>query len=219
MIEFLTAPQNIAFGLALGVVMLLAFIEGVGTLLGMGISSALDSLFPDADINIDTPEFDGSSGLTKFLAWLNVDKVPVIVLFIVFLTSFGLLGYGVQLLAIGIIGDNLPGILAIAASLISSLPVIRASSSVLTRIIPKDETSAVSAASFVGRTAIITLGLARQNSPVQARVHDQHGKAHYIMVEPDVPGQVFKAGEEVLLVKQEGSIFKVITDTTRTLVN
>lgn len=54
-------------------------------------------------------------------------------------------------------------------------------------------------------------GLARTGHPARARVTDQHGQLHQIMVEPDSADQVFQAGESILLVKLEGDIFKGFT--------
>ena len=219
MMEFLSASQNLPFGFALGLMFAIAFLEGVGTIFGIGFSGLLDEVFPDIDIDVDAPDVDASSGLTKILGWLRVDKVPILVLFIIFLTSFGIVGYGVQVVSHSLLGFLLPSLLASIIAFFVSLPVLRVSGGVIGNFIPKDETSAVSEATFVGRTATITMGVAKVDSPVQARLQDEHGKTHYVMVEPDNTGEEFKEGEEVLLVKKEGTIFKVINDTTNSLVN
>jgi hypothetical protein len=65
---------------------------------------------------------------------------------------------------------------------------------------PKDETTAVSDASLVGRVGTIVIGVARAGNPAQARIHDEHGTAHYVMVEPDGP-ETFATGTSVLLVR------------------
>ena len=49
-------------------------------------------------------------------------------------------------------------------------------------------------AGLVGRMATIVLGTARQGSPAQAKVRDQHGQTHYVMLEPDEDGASFQAG-------------------------
>ncbi|OVE79971.1 hypothetical protein BVY02_01735 [bacterium J17] len=219
--EFIGAAQNLPFGFALGLMLAMAFLEGAGALIGLGLSSLIDSAIPefDLDIDLDAPDVDSTSGLTKLLGWLRVDKVPVLVLFVVFLTSFGIVGYCIQLLSLSLFGLLMPAIIASTVSFTISLPVLRFTSGVIATLMPKDETAAVSESSFIGRTAIVTLGVAQVGKPVQARLQDEFGKSHYVMVEPDTLGEEFSEGAEVLLVKREGSVFKVINDTTNTLVN
>jgi hypothetical protein len=73
--------------------------------------------------------------------------------------------------------------------------------------VPRDETTAVSEDSLVGRVAVITLGVASSAAPAEGRVRDEHGQTHYVMVEPDIAGESFSAGSEVLLVKRAGARF------------
>ena len=56
-------------------------------------------------------------------------------------------------------------------------------------MIPKDETTAVSDASLVGRVGTIVIGTASAGRPAETRVHDEHGTTHYIMVEPEGPDE------------------------------
>jgi hypothetical protein len=78
-------------------------------------------------------------------------------------------------------------------------------------VIPRDETSAVSDASLVGRVGVIVIGAARAGKPAETRVVDEHGATHYVMVEPDEPDQVLDAGARVLLVRHvNGRNFQAI---------
>ncbi len=52
MLEFVTLSQNIPFTVAITVVIIIAFLEGVSSLLGAGISSLINSLFVDTDFDI-----------------------------------------------------------------------------------------------------------------------------------------------------------------------
>ena len=83
----------------------------------------------------------------------------------------------------------------------------------------RDETESVSEKTFIGRIAVVTLGKARVGSPAQAKLRDQHGQTHYVMVEPDQPGEEFPAGTDVLLVRQVGAVFKSIRNTRSVLVD
>ena len=74
-------------------------------------------------------------------------------------------------------------------------------------ILPRDRTSAVPLSSLVGRMAQIQIGTARAGSPARARVLDQFGQAHFVMVEPHDPSAELAAEEQVLLVRKEANTF------------
>ncbi len=212
MFEFITATENMAFSVALLVVLIIAALEGVGALFGAGLSNVLSSVLPDSDLpfGVDAPDLDSPSSLGRILSWLRVGQVPVLILLIVFLVSFGIGGLIIQQLAMGAFGSLLPGALASIPALALTFPAVRVFGGALNRIVPKDETSAVSPDSFVGRIAVLTLGQAERGCAAQAKVKDRHGQHHYIMVEPDNDGDVFQQGEKVLLVRRDsGSFFAI----------
>ena len=82
----------------------------------------------------------------------------------------------------------------------------------LARVLPKDETESVSQSGLVGRMATIVLGTARAGSPAQAKVRDQHGQMHYVMLEPDDAADAFGAGDSVLLISHSGAVYRAIRD-------
>ena len=65
----------------------------------------------------------------------------------------------------------------------------------------------------------IVLGTARRNEPAQARLRDEHGKTHYVMVEPEFDGDELPSGTPVLLVKVDGSRFRAIAAPSEALVD
>ncbi len=240
--EFLLLPENLAFTVALALMAGIAVLEGTTTLLGAGLSHLLDSVLPDslsveADIDLDAdldmdadidldidggPELDGigSPGvLSELLGWLCIGKVPLLILLIVFLTGFGLAGLFIQAAVQGTAGGVLPGWIAVFPAGAVAFPMVRVFGGMLGRLLPSIETSAVSSGTFIGRVATITAGEAREDAPAQAKLHDQHGQAHYVMVEPDLPGEVLEAGAEVLLVKQAGARFRGIRNTHAALTD
>ena len=109
-----------------------------------------------------------------------------------------------------IFGLMLPASVASILAFVISLPIVRVLGSGLNKIIPKDETSAVSKDTFIGRVATITLGESRNGNSAEGKVKDSFGKYHYIMIEPDIAGDIFSQGSEVLLVRQDGSKFYAI---------
>ncbi len=213
MMAALLVPQTAPFLIALGLMLLMALVEIVSTSIGIGLSELVDSFLPDFDIDLDIDGVEGASstgGLVKLLGWFRIGEVPVIMLFIVFLTGFGLIGLCLQFLSMRLVGFYIPTYLAVGISFVLALPVVRSCGGVLAKYMPRDETYAVSEKSFYGKMATITLGTARQGKPAQAKLHDVYGQTHYILVEPDDPAQSFSQGQQVLIVSQVGALFKVI---------
>ena len=128
--------------------------------------------------------------------------VPLLMLLVVFLAAFGLIGLAVQ----QAFGPYSPG-LASAVAAAGALPATGIGARGLARIMPRDETTAVSLDTLVGKRGTITIGTARRGSPAQARVKDVHGQPHYVMVEPHDEAHTLAEGETVLLIRRDGHIF------------
>lgn len=212
MFEFLLAPQNYPFSIALVVMLMIAALEGVGAMLGAGISALLDQLIPnvDVDVDIEGPDLDTPGPFGRFLSWVSVRRVPVLVVFLIFLLFFGIVGLLVQDLALSMLGFLLPGLFASGIALFFTIPLVKGTTKIFAKVIPRDETSAISRESLIGRTATITLGESRQGYPTQGKVKDRFGKTHYLMIEPDEADSIFQKGDVVLLVKFDGVRFFAI---------
>ena len=173
----------------------------------------------DVDLDIDTPDIDSVGVFTKALGWLGVGKVPALMLLIVFLTSFGLIGLCLQSVVLSIFGGLLPPFVATIPAFVISVPLVRSCGGILAKVMPKDETYAVSEKSFIGKIATITLGKATANNPTRAKLQDHHGTTHYIMVEPDETDVEFNQGDSVILVSMSGATFKAIHNTKSVLTD
>jgi membrane protein implicated in regulation of membrane protease activity len=186
MLEFIAAPENLPFSVALLVMLLIGLVEAVG--LGAG------AVHLDADADMD--------GGGDLLGWLGVGQVPLLMLLVVFLAVFGLAGIAIQQMA-----GPLSLWIAAPAAVAAALPLTAVGARGLARIMPQDETTAVSLDSLVGRRGTITVGAARAGSPAQARVRDAYGQPHYVMVEPHDAAHPIGEGETVLLVRRDGNLF------------
>lgn len=215
--EFFLAQENIPFTVAILVMVFIAILEGVGALLGLGITNLIESLLPDIDIDVSGPDIDSNTTLTHFLGWLRVGEVPFLILLIVFLTWFGILGLLLQKTIYIFTNAMLPNYLASIPAVLGALPCVRVFGGLVNKIMPRDETEAVSTDSFIGRIAVLTLGSASNGSPAEAKLTDKHHQTHYIMVEPDNAGVTLNQGESVLIVRKAGTIFKVIRNTNKSL--
>lgn len=204
MIEFWLADENIVFAAALVLMIALGLLQ----LIGFGGF--------DSDIDMDT-DVDGTGvagGLLSFLGW---GRLPFMILLVLFLMIFGLTGFAGQQFVQSLTGGLLSPFLAVTGALLVALPVTGLLSKPLARILPGDETTAVSIDDLTGRRAIIDIGTARPGYPARAKVKDRHGHGHALMVEPDNEDGIFVTGEEVLLVRREGDIFKAVAVGTRWL--
>lgn len=247
MIEFFFAPFNASFAVAIGLMMLIAAFEVVGALIGMSPSAAVDSMLPEVDLDMDADldvdldmdvDFDAdvaggafdsdiSAGpdtvtagpLSHILGWLCVGRVPVLVLLVVFLTAFGVSGLAVQGLVHNLVGAPLPQIIAAILAFLAAIPATRFSGLALAAIMPKEQTEAVSQRRFIGKVATILRGEARRGFPAEAKLTDQFGQTHYILVEPDDGSQTFTKDTDVIVVKQTGSVYRAIPNTSAAMTD
>jgi len=221
-------PALMPFSIALSIMALLAALEILGLLFGTGFSSLFDSVAPDVDFDLDLdidadvdgpdmPDLDGAGPLAQFLSWLSVGKVPILVLLVAFLTSFGLIGLVGQNVVKSFTGVYLHGAIAAGLALIPTLPVTRFLGHGIARIMPKEETDAVSRKTFVGKVATIIRGEAKLGKPAEAKLKDNVGTVHYVLVEPDNETDAFTMGDEVILVEQAGAVYRAITNTNDAL--
>lgn len=187
MLEIIASPANLPFSVALLVMLMIGAVEA----LGLGASAA--HLDVDTDLDSD------------LLGWLGIGQVPLLMLLVVFLALFGLAGLAIQQFA-----GPLSLWIATPAAVAAALPLTGLGARGLARIMPQDETTAISLDSLVGRRATITIGTARRGSPAQARVTDIHGQVHYVMVEPYDDAHAIGEGETVRLDRREGNIFVAV---------
>ncbi|HEY0043560.1 MAG TPA: YqiJ family protein [Allosphingosinicella sp.] len=191
MLEFIAAPANLPFTVALLVMLMIGAVEA----LGLGASAA------HLDIDADA-HFGG-----ELLDWLGVGRVPLLILLVVFLAIFGMVGLTLQQVAESLLGNPVTPWIAGPAAALAALPLTGIGARGLARILPQDETTAVSIDSLLGKRGTITIGTARRGSPAQARVRDIHGQPHFVMVEPHDEAHPIGEGETVLLVRRDRHVF------------
>jgi hypothetical protein len=190
------APESAPYLIATLVLLSIAALEGVALLVGMSASHWLDSLLPHHGDDLDGVSAD------SWLGWLHVGRVPLLVLVVVFLSAFAVIGFAANIVVHSLFGVFIPALLGAPAAFIAALPVVRATGRVLSRVLPRDQSSAVSLDSLVGRIAVVMGGTAKMGYPAQAKVTTEFGQAIYVLVEPDHAETTFGASEQVLLVKR-----------------
>ncbi len=200
MFEFWLINENLPFagaGILLIGLMLLQF-------------SGLTDFAPDLDADMDG-HVDGLGAADGLLSFLGLGRLPLMIWLALFLLLFMVIGYIGQQIIGDITGSPLSPWLAAAAASLVAIPATAIVARPLAQIMPKDETTAVSIDSLIGRFAILGTGTAKPGSPARAKVIDIHGHPHFVMVEPDNDGQQFTSGEKLLLVRRDGTLFKAIS--------
>jgi hypothetical protein len=193
LLNFMMAPENLPFAVALVLMLMIGAVEAIG--LGAG------AVHLDGDAGL------GADGGGDLLGWLGLGRIPLLMLIVVLLALFGLVGVTGQALAASLTGGPVSPWIAAPAALAAALPLTGVAARGLARILPGDETTAVGRDSLIGRRATIVVGTARCGSPARASVRDVHGQTHYVMVEPSDERQAVPEGGTVLLVAREDDIF------------
>ena len=202
------AGETAPFAVALGLTLAIAFIELLGLALGAQPSAMVDSALPDFDA--DVPDVD-LGPLSQSLSWLSFGKLPAVVVLILISASFGLIGFAGQEALRRVLGFAIDPWLASVPAAIGAAFVTRHAGLALARIMPKEETDAVSTKAFVGRVATVFRGVAAIGHPAEAKLTDIHGKTHYVLIEPDEGEASMPEGSEVVIISQNGPVYRAIT--------
>jgi len=186
------APFAIAFVVMIGI----GLIEGVG--LGLGQI--------DLDGHVDA-HVDGG-----VLDWLGLGDLPILIWLTSLLGCFTVAGIAIQQIAAAIAGAPLSGWAAAGGAVVSALLLNTLAANGLARIMPCYESSVITTDEMVGRRGTILEGVARRGAPARAKIVDQHGQAHFVMLEPHEDSDAIGQGERALIVRREGKLFFAIPD-------
>ena len=210
--DLLIHPSNIVFSVSLLLCLCIGVLELILLMFG-GSSSFIDQFLPDSLTDVDHADvsMDHADNLfTQFLEWLYLGKVPLLVWLIIFLTVYSLTGLIIQDVFFNFTEHYLFAWVIAPSCLFLFIPLVRVAAKLISKIIPKDETTAIHSDDLIGRTAKIILGEAKPNSPAQAKVKDQFGQMHYVLVEPELD-VVFTQGQDVILTQRTKIGFQAIS--------
>ncbi len=201
MLEFIFSSANSPYSVALGVVFVLGLLEGLGLLIGISLSTIFDNLSP-IELELDTNTEISSGGLTSIIGWLCLNRLPLMIWLVLFLTLFAIVGYTFNFTTATTVGYFLPAWLVFPIAIFGGMILTAKLGLQLSRIMPKNETSAVKEESLGGRLAEITIGTAKVGSPAEASVVDDFQQKHYVMVEPISNEEEFHQGKKVVLIEK-----------------
>lgn len=194
------APECAPFAIAAMILIGLTAIEILSMLLGFSLSEL-----------IGKPHFEGHDGvLAGLLSWINIGGVPLLILIMLALGMFAVTGFAIQTVA-DVIRAPLPAIAAAVPALAVTIPLVRGSTRMIARIVPRDETYAVEADDFVGRTGTVSIGPLDQGLPGRVSVKDAHGNWHQLRASAAKGESPLPIGAQVLLVDRKADIFTAVS--------
>jgi hypothetical protein len=199
-ISFLVAGPNLPFLIAACLVAAIAILELLSSLVGHS------HIMLDSDIDF-TADLNGN-GIPDYLemdsaglfGWLNPGHVPSIVFLLMFAGVFALFGFTGQWVFQGLTGMLIPMLVAGPIAATATLPVVRQASIVIVKILPQDETSAISTESLIGRIGVVNVGPISDKEWGFARFTDQYGTDHQLLVRNE-GNEYIANGESVVLLE------------------
>jgi hypothetical protein len=200
--DILLAPDVRPFAVAAAIMVALGVIELLTTLVGFSFGQLLGQ-----DASVDT---GGHHGLDGLFLWINAGRLPLLMLIILALGVFSIGGFLLQGIAHSL-GTTVPVAIAALVAAAGSIPVIRTTSRGLARIIPRDETYAVSDADFVGKIALVSVGPLDQGLPGRVRLKDVFGNWHTVAARASPDSAALPVGASVLLVDRDAKSFIAIS--------
>jgi hypothetical protein len=232
--DFLFAPVNVPFAISLGILGGLLLVEIATLVAGIPFSAKIDAMFDLHGPDLHAPDLHGPdlhgpdlhgphvhgghAGLDvshepgvfgTAWDWLNAGRVPLLILIMIMLGSFGTIGYMIEGVSHSFIGW-LPTFMAAIPAFIVTIPVTRRVSLLVSKVVPRDETYVVEAGSLVGQTGIIVTGPLAENTIARVKVKDAHGNNHFPWVRTRDPNLKLDNGDHVLLVEHIGSEYLAI---------
>jgi Protein of unknown function (DUF1449) len=187
----------------------LPFTIALVVMFGIGIIEAIGLGFGQFDIEGDA----GGGAEGGWLDWLGLSgELPILIWLTSLLCCFALAGVALQQAAAALAGAPAHWLSATGGALVVGVLLNTLAANGLARVMPRFETTVISSDDLLGRRGSILEGTTRRGSPARAKVIDQHGQAHYIMVEPHHEADSIASGETALLVRREGNLFFALPD-------
>jgi membrane protein implicated in regulation of membrane protease activity len=212
MIDHFLQPELRPFAIAAVTIAIIGGIESISMLIGLSLSDFLGHAigFDHGHSSFDHGHSD--SYLVNAISWLNVGGVPLLVFILLALGLFSIAGFLIQDVA-RLILVPLPASIAALAAVAVALPVLRASTRQVARVIPQDETYAVALSDLVGRVGQVVVGPLDQGLPGRVRVKDVHDNWHTVTASAAPDSPPLQKGARVLLVDCRDRLFIAIAAT------
>ena len=201
LLEHVMAPEVRPFAIAAAMILIVGSIEVVSMLVGASLSELLGT-------NIDFGH-PSDNGVINAISWVNVGGVPLLIFLLLLLGAFSITGFLIQDIARMVAGP-VPARAASVGAVAVSIPLVRAASRAIARVIPKDESYAVSLGDLVGRVGEVVIGPLDQGPPGRVSVADIHGNRHFVLAVAAPSSSPLPQGTLVLLVDRVDTRFVAV---------
>ena len=151
-----------------------------------------------ADINADGDVGHTPGGILAALTWLGVGRVPLSIVGMVLLLTFGLAGFAVNQLLRDALGATAVAV-SLPAAIVSSLGLTAIVSRLIGRYLPLNESSALARRDLVGRRGTVVFAVTSEAGTVAVR--DAGGDRYQVAARSG--DGVIPAGTEVVLVSYD----------------
>jgi hypothetical protein len=190
------------FIVAIAMMAFLLVLELVALLIGLGLTEHAGGLLA-SHAGLDHPAEGADLGaVAQCLSWLHVGRIPFLVIVTLLLLGFSIAGLTLQYAAQTCLGVMLSAPAASAVAIPVALVFTRCMGSIVARLMPSIQTSALSESEFIGLTGQIVGAEAKHGIAGQARIIDRFGQAHYIRVEPMNADEALAGGVRMVIVER-----------------
>ncbi|CBG90303.1 OB-fold-containig protein [Citrobacter rodentium] len=188
----LFAAYNNPYLFALCFVLLIGLLEILSLVFGHYLSGALDAHLSQYDSLT-------SGNIGQALHYLNIGRIPALVILCLLAGFFGLFGILFQHGCITVWQAPLSNLALAPICFILAVLAVHYCGKIIAPWLPRDESSAIAENDFIGSMAIITGHSATAGTPCEGKFTDKFGQTHYLLLEPE-EGKEFKKGDRVLII-------------------
>ncbi|MBT0587403.1 OB-fold-containig protein [Alteromonas oceanisediminis] len=197
MYEFFFSWQTIPFMGAMLVVVMFGTVELIGRAFGVSVIHELDDLrHVEFDVDPEDPD-----AIPPLLKWISLDRVPLLLWFIVLCIGFGVPGYSMNIVSKLIDNTYVNIVVSVATSIVIAILTVRVTgtpiSNRLRAALPSERMTHPNY--LVGEPAIICYGTATHEKEAKARLTQTNRYGEYIMVKSCYPDRTFPPGSDVIL--------------------
>ena len=153
-----------------------------------------------AGIDADSEAAGEPQGLLHLLSWLGVGRVPLSIILMVLLLTWGVVGFGTNQALRGAMG-TLVWLASIPLAAVVSLALTAAVSNALARLLPVAEGGALRRQQLVGRRGTVIFAVTEESGLVGVR--DDDGDRYQLAARILPGGEAVPPGEEIVLVRYE----------------
>lgn len=190
----LFSGYNSPYLFAISLVIFIGLLEVISLIFGSLLSGALDAHISDSDF-LTT----GNTG--QVLHYLNIGRIPSLIVLCLLAGYFGLLGILLQHGWVTLWQTPLSNLLLAPVCLIIAGVAVHYTGRAIAPWLPTDESSAITENDFIGKMAIVTGHSASAGRPCEGKFTDEFGQTHYLLLEPE-DGKAFNKGDKVLIICQ-----------------